>query len=88
MQNYILSNGIKLGVFGQIHPILANKLNLSSEIYLFEFDIEVIQNQIQMNQLTYYKEYSSYPKIIKDISFIIQKILHLMNFKKHYIKWY
>jgi phenylalanyl-tRNA synthetase beta chain len=68
-----LSNNVKLGVFGQIHPILANKLNLSPEIYLFEFDVEAIQNQIKMNQLTIYKEYSSYPKIIKDISFIIQR---------------
>jgi phenylalanyl-tRNA synthetase beta chain len=68
-----LTNNIKLGVFGQIHPILANNLNLSSEIYLFEFDVEVIQNQIKMNQLTMYKEYSSYPKIIKDISFIIRR---------------
>ena len=68
-----IKNDIKLGVFGQIHPILANKLNLSPEIYLFELDIEVIQNQMKMNQLTTYKEYSSYPKIIKDISFIIQR---------------
>jgi phenylalanyl-tRNA synthetase beta chain len=28
---------------------------------------------MKMNQLTTYKEYSSYPKIIKDISFIIQR---------------
>ena len=42
-----LSNGIKLGIFGQIHPILANQLSISSEIYLFEFDIEVIQHQLQ-----------------------------------------
>ena len=68
-----LKKDIKLGVFGQIHPILANRLNLSSEIYLFEFDVEVIQNQMKMNQLTIYKEYSAYPKIIKDISFIIQR---------------
>jgi phenylalanyl-tRNA synthetase beta chain len=34
-----LSNGKKLGIFGQIHPILANQLNISSEIYLFEFDL-------------------------------------------------
>ena len=68
-----LPNNKKLGVFGQIHPILANRLNLSSEIYLFEFDLEVIQNQIKMNQLTVYKEYSPYPKIVKDISFIVQR---------------
>jgi phenylalanyl-tRNA synthetase beta chain len=68
-----LKNHRKLGVFGQIHPILAKRLNLPAEIYLFEFDIEVIQNQIQINKLTMYKEYSSYPKIIKDISFIIHR---------------
>ena len=68
-----LTNGIKLGVFGQIHPILANQLNLPLEIYLFELNVEVIQNQIQVNQLPMYKEYSSYPKIIKDVSFIIKR---------------
>lgn len=68
-----LKDNRELGVFGQIHPILANKLNLSSEIYLFEFDLKTIQNQIKINQLTVYKEYSSYPKIIKDISFIVKR---------------
>jgi phenylalanyl-tRNA synthetase beta chain len=65
--------GKSFGIFGQIHPLLANKLNLSSEIYLFEFDLEVIEFQIQKNKLTFYKSYSLYPKIIKDLSFIIQK---------------
>ena len=68
-----LSDGTILGVFGQIHPFLAKKLNLSSEIYLFEFDIEVIELQLQKNKLTFYQAYSSYPKIVKDLSFIIQK---------------
>jgi phenylalanyl-tRNA synthetase beta chain len=68
-----LTNNIRLGIFGQIHPILANQLNLSSEIYLFEFDLEVIKDQLQKNKLIVYKEYPMYPKIIKDLSFIIQK---------------
>jgi phenylalanyl-tRNA synthetase beta chain len=46
---------------------------LSSQIYSFEFDVELIQHQIQMNILTIYKEYSLYPKVIKDLSFIINK---------------
>jgi phenylalanyl-tRNA synthetase beta chain len=73
VQNYIYQIK-KLGIFGQIHPILANQLNISSEIYLFEFDFELIQDQIQTNKLKIYKEYSLYPKIVKDLSFIIQKI--------------
>lgn len=68
-----LLTGTKLGIFGQIHPILSNQLNLSSEIYLFEFDIELIQHQIQTNKLIISKEYTLYPKIIKDLSFIINQ---------------
>jgi len=67
------STGKNLGTFGQINPLLANKLNLSSEIYLFEFDLEAIKFQIQNNKLIFYKSYSLYPKIIKDLSFIIKK---------------
>jgi phenylalanyl-tRNA synthetase beta chain len=66
-----LTDNKKLGIFGQIHPRLANKLNISPELYLFEFSLDAIQNQIQLNQLTVYKDYSSYPKILKDISFIV-----------------
>jgi phenylalanyl-tRNA synthetase beta chain len=68
-----LSEHIKLGIFGQINPILANQLNISPDIYLFEFDLEIIKKELQKNKLTLYKEYSVYPKIIKDLSFIIQR---------------
>lgn len=68
-----LGNGEKVGKFGQLHPILANRFLLPSEIYLFEFNLKVIQNQIQKNKLVIYKEYSLYPKIIKDLSFIIKQ---------------
>lgn len=68
-----LPNDIQIGVFGQINPILANQLNFPSEIYLFEFNLENIQNQIKLNYLTIYQEYSLYPRIIKDISFIIKQ---------------
>ena len=63
----------KIGTFGQINPILANKINLPSAIYLFEFNVETIQNSLQTNNLSIYQEYSLYPKIIKDISFIVKK---------------
>ena len=74
-----LKNNISLGTFGQIHPVLANQLNLSTEIYLFEFNIEAIEAQLQSNKLSFYKAYSVYPKIIKDLSFIIEKNI---NFEK------
>jgi phenylalanyl-tRNA synthetase beta chain len=64
-------NQQKMGVFGQIHPFISKKSNISPEIYLFEFDIKKIQNEIQKNKISTYKEYPAYPKILKDLSFII-----------------
>jgi len=77
-----LINGQKLGLFGQISPILSNQLNMDSEIYIFEFDLGIIQNQIQKNQLAIYKSYGLYPKIVKDISFIIHQDVSFAELKK------
>jgi phenylalanyl-tRNA synthetase beta chain len=71
--NVYLINGQKIGTFGQLHPLLANRLALPEKIYLFEFDMNIIQNQLQKNKLAMYKEYSLYPKITKDLSFIIRQ---------------
>ena len=76
-----LENGDKLGLFGQISPILANQLNIDPEIYMFEFDLGIIQNKIQQNQLAVYKPYVSYPKIVKDISFIIHQDVSFSELK-------
>ena len=77
-----LSNRRNLGTFGQIHPILANQMNLSCDLYLFEFDLEVINTELQKNKIVFYKEYSMYPKIIKDLSFIIGKDVEFQIIKK------
>lgn len=74
-----LENKNYLGIFGQINPILARRLNLSSNLYMFEFDFELIQNQIQKNKLIVYQEYPLYPKIVKDLSFIVHQDI---SFKK------
>nr|YP_874449.1 phenylalanyl-tRNA synthetase beta chain [Phaeodactylum tricornutum]A0T0H4.1 RecName: Full=Phenylalanine--tRNA ligase beta subunit, chloroplastic; AltName: Full=Phenylalanyl-tRNA synthetase beta subunit; Short=PheRS [Phaeodactylum tricornutum CCAP 1055/1]ABK20672.1 phenylalanine tRNA synthetase [Phaeodactylum tricornutum]QHR85626.1 phenylalanine tRNA synthetase [Phaeodactylum tricornutum] len=77
-----LSSGKNIGVFGQLHPLLANKLGLSSEIYLFELNLELIQQSLQQNKLTIYSQYSVYPKIVKDLSFIIKKNIKFDELEK------
>ncbi len=74
-----LESGTLIGTFGQIHPILANDLSISYDLYLFEFDLNVIQCALQNNNVSIYGEYPSYPKIIKDISFIVKQDI---EFKK------
>ena len=61
---------------------MANQLTLSTETYLFEFDVNLIQSQLQINKLAIYKEYSLYPKIIKDLSFIIKKNIELRKIQE------
>jgi len=70
-----LLDGTYLGIFGQVHPILARKLNLSPDLYLFEFNLDIVKDQIKTNKLATYKEYSLYPKIVKDLSFIVEQTI-------------
>lgn len=68
-----LLNGVYLGIFGQINPIIAKKEDVSSELYLFEFNLELLKEELQNTKLPIYKEYSLYPKITKDLSFVIDR---------------
>jgi phenylalanyl-tRNA synthetase beta chain len=76
------SDHCKVGIFGQIHPLLAKLLNLSTEIYLFELNFEAIKEQAQKNKLIVVQDYSLYPKIIKDLSFIIPTNISFEELKK------
>ena len=76
------SDHSKVGLFGQIHPLLAKTLNLSREIYLFELNFEAMKEQAQKNKLIIFQDYSLYPKIIKDLSFIISTTISFEDLKK------
>ena len=77
-----LEDGKDIGVFGQIHPILSKKLNISSELYLFELNFDLIKEKIINNKLAIYTEYSSYPKIVKDLSFVVEQTTSFEKVKK------
>jgi phenylalanyl-tRNA synthetase beta chain len=70
----IMNDNIIIGIFTQIHPLYAKQNNLVEYIYLFELNLTKI-SQIQVNKKEKYKNYSIYPKIIKDISFEVSKFI-------------
>lgn len=74
--------GEKIGIFGQIHPIVSRQFDISSNIYLFEFDIKTIQTEIKQNKILTYQEYPTYPKVYKDLSFIIDTNVTFEELKK------
>ena len=57
-------------------------MSLISELYLFEFNFDLIKNTLKKNKITIYKEYSLYPKIIKDISFVIDQGINFSDIRK------
>ena len=81
-----LLSGQFFGVFGQIHPVLAKTLNISGETYLFEFDFEMLKNQLKNNLLPLYKRYSLYPKIVKDLSFIVDQKYSFKEIEQSIVK--
>ena len=48
---------------------------------MFEFDFEILKYELSHNLLPLYKEYSPYPKIIKDLSFTIKKSVSFQEIK-------
>lgn len=76
-----LSNEFKLGVFGQIHPIAAKKNNISIGLFLFEFNFEILKTEFQQKNLSLYHPYSLYPKITKDLSFVVDRKIPFTEIK-------
>jgi len=68
-----LEDGRYLGVFGQIHPLSSYKNNISKDIFLFELEFKTIREEFIKQNLPLYQPYSLYPKISKDLSFIVSK---------------
>jgi phenylalanyl-tRNA synthetase beta chain len=64
-------SGLLLGIFGQIHPIVAKNFNLSPNLFLFEFDLQRINSQLQASLVRFYQPYSLYPKVTKNLSLIV-----------------
>ncbi len=75
-------NGKKVGMFGQMSPLFSSEMGIFSEIYCFELELEPIQEQLQTKKLMIYQDYSIYPKIIKDLSFIIQEQISFQTLQK------
>ena len=77
---YLLDNQ-KIGVFGQINPLLSKNLNISSYIYLFELDFKLLVSKLTNTLQFVYQKYSLYPRVLKDLSFIVNKHISFSSIK-------
>jgi phenylalanyl-tRNA synthetase beta chain len=81
-----LETGEYLGVFGQIHRVLAKQLNLPVDLFLFEFNFDSIRDEFKNKKLALYNSYSTYPKITKDLSFVVDRTTSFDSIKHTLIK--
>lgn len=79
---YIKDGDNILGKFGEINPLLEKNLNQKTPIYLFEFNLHYFKKWRMKNEIIIYNEYSKYPPITKDLSFLISKQEKFTKIKK------
>nr|QUE30047.1 SyfB [Erythrocladia irregularis] len=82
--------GKPIGIFGQIHPQILDNNNFPDLIYGFEIDMESLMQPIKIdtNKKMLFKEYSSFPMIIRDTAIevsldtSVQSIIDIINSHK------
>lgn len=63
--------GKPLGIFGQIHPQLAQQRDLANEVYLFELNFSLLLTVLDRDAITTpkFNSYSTYPGSDRDLAF-------------------
>ena len=72
---------IELGYFGQVHPILANKMKLKQDAFIFELNLEEILAAATLS-VPKYKKIPQYPEVQRDLSFVVPEDVTYDSIKK------
>lgn len=63
-------NLLELGYFGQLHPILKDKMKLNQDAFLFEINLDEIIKAINTSTVRY-KKLSQFPEVQRDLAFVV-----------------
>lgn len=63
-------NPTVIGFVGKIHPILKDSLKLNQDLFIFEFDLELILASLN-NSVVKYKKLSTFNLVQRDIAFMV-----------------
>ena len=61
-----------IGYFGQIHPLLKDKLKLNQDAYMFELNLDAVISAIK-ETVPRFKHLPQFPEVRRDIAFIIKE---------------
>lgn len=68
--NILGKNMTTIGYFGQIHPILKDKLKMNQESYIFKVDLDAII-AIVKESVPRFKHLPQFPEVKRDLAFVI-----------------
>lgn len=63
-------NPIEIGYFGQLHPILKDKLKLNQEAFVYEVNLDEILKAVNTS-LVRYKKLPQFPEVQRDLAFVV-----------------
>lgn len=74
-------NPMEIGYFGQIHPILKDKMKLNQEAYLFEVNLDEILKSVNATTPRY-KKLSQFPEVQRDLAFVVPENITFADIQK------
>jgi phenylalanyl-tRNA synthetase beta chain len=76
--------GERLGTFGQLHPQLRQEKGLPDEVYVFEWDLDVILSQLSTDaaRVAIFKSYSTFPASDRDIAFYVNNSVAVADLQR------
>ena len=63
---------VAIGYFGQIHPVLKDKLKLNQDAFIFKLDLDEVIS-IGKEKTPRYKKLPQFPEVRRDLAFVINK---------------
>ena len=70
-----------IGYFGQIHPLLKDKLKLNQDAFMFELDIDAIISAVK-ETVPRFKHLPQFPEVRRDLAFIIDEKVSFEEIQK------
>ena len=75
---YVLVNGERVGVIGELHPQLAKQLGTNQAVYVFEMDL----NTVLGAKLPEYQRVSKFPEVRRDLALLVDRATPVNELEK------
>lgn len=74
-------NPTEIGFFGQVHPILKDKMKLNQEAFLFEVNLDEILKAVNSTTVRY-KKLPQFPEVQRDLAFVVPEDVTYSDIQK------